>query len=97
LGDVHEFIPPEGLAKWAGRNAEVLEMISQRRGAQLGLVSAALVLVASFGILIVQGRNAAASDSSNSPLNTYSQTQSSVPMAVSLSAPGHSHDSVGQQ
>jgi hypothetical protein len=74
-----------------------MEMISQRRGAQLGLVSAVLVLVASFGILIVQGRNAAADDSSTSSQATYSQTQALVPMAVTLSAPARSHESAGQQ
>jgi hypothetical protein len=81
---------------WTGRSVEVVEMMSQRRGAQLGLISAAMVLVASFGILIVQGRTAD-SDSAPTPLSTSIQNQPSVPMAVSLSARTHSQDSGGQQ
>jgi hypothetical protein len=60
-------------------------MISQRRGAQIGLAAAALLLISCFGILAIQGDNTSSIAKDLSVAGQQNQT-SALPIAVSLSA-----------
>jgi len=62
-------------------------MISQRRMAQIGLLSAAAVFVISMGVLMSHGDNyQAASAASPSGLASNSHQNSSLPIALSASS-----------
>jgi|GEM_PF-1751370 hypothetical protein len=63
-------------------------MLSQKRGVQLGLGAAALVLLGSFGILVVQG-DRTPSLATGQEMSASTNQEPAAPMAVSLSARAH--------
>jgi hypothetical protein len=71
-------------------------MVSQRRGAQIGLAAAFVVLITSFGILAVQGDNSSSITKDAALTNQQTQT-SALPVAMSLSARTHAQLNSPQQ
>ena len=63
-------------------------MLSQKRGVQLGLGAAALVLLGSFGILVSQG-DKTSSLATGQEISAPTNQAPAAPMAVSLSARAH--------
>lgn len=70
-------------------------MISQRRGAQLGLAAAAALMITCFGILAVQGDNSS-TITKDSTVEAQQVQTPALPMAMSLSARAHSQESSPQ-
>jgi len=61
-------------------------MISQRRAAQLGLLSAAAVFVVSIGVLISHGDGNPGSNAPAQTVDSNSQQTPSVPIALSAAS-----------
>lgn len=65
-------------------------MLSARRTAQLGILSAAAVLIVSLGVLIMQGADTSAERSTHSTSLTASPSQGpSMPLQLSVAAQPH--------